>query len=118
MVIQTRVVWGVLLLLGGCSGGGTGEQAAAGCAAMAAGLERDDCYQQELLRQPGSAVAVVRETAALIEDEMIRQAALSRWVGEHANEVSKPDGEALCGMLGGRDQSYCLKRFYAAHLQR
>jgi hypothetical protein len=49
---------------------------------------------------------------------MVRQAAISRWVADHANEIPKETGESLCKMLGGRDQSYCLKRFLAVHLQR
>lgn len=109
----------VLLLLGlvGCDGASSVD-APVGCDAMEAGLERDKCFGDQLLALPAAEAAQVEATAPLIQDGMVRQAAVSRWVADHANEIPKETGERLCNMLTGRDQSYCLKRFLAVHLQR
>lgn len=109
----------VLLLLGlvGC-GSSSSSDGAAGCDAIEAGLAHDKCLGDQILALPAAEVAAVEATAPLIQDGMVRQAAVSRWVADHANEIPKETGERLCNMLTGRDQSYCLKRFLAVHLQR
>lgn len=105
------------LMLSGCTGS---PEAAVppSCADMAASLERDTCFGDMVLAMPASEADQVARVGEQIQDGMVRQAAISRWVADHANEIPKETGESLCKMLGGRDQSYCLKRFLAVHLQR
>ncbi|MFT4976171.1 MAG: hypothetical protein ACI8S6_002067 [Myxococcota bacterium] len=100
----------------GCDG--SSEAGQPGCASREAGLERDTCFGDLLLALPASEAEQVKAIGSEIQDGMVRQAAISRWVADHANEIPKETGEGLCKMLGGRDQSYCLKRFLAVHLQR
>ena len=109
----------ILLALGlvGCDGA-AGVSEPTSCDARPVGLERDTCYGDQLLALPSTESAQVKEIGILIQDGMVRQAAISRWVAEHANEIPKETGEGLCNMLSERDRSYCLKRFLAVHLQR
>lgn len=106
-----------MLMLCGCTGSLEAETPPS-CDDMEAGLERDTCFGDMVLSMTASEADQVAGIGGQIQDGMVRQAAISRWVADHANEIPKETGESLCKMLGGRDQSYCLKRFLAVHLQR
>lgn len=118
-MLKTFCMVSILLIfaLSGCDGSPPAAEATS-CEEMAAGLDRDTCLGDRLLALPPTEAEQVRTIGGEIQDGMVRQAAISRWVAEHANEIPKETGESLCQMLGGRDQSYCLKRFLAVHLQR
>lgn len=88
------------------------------CESMEEGLARDKCWHNEVLALPGTDADGVLQRASQISDAMIRQAAVSAWVGEHANEVNSQQGEALCNLLDGRDRSYCQRQLSSPHLQR
>lgn len=90
---------------------------AQGCDAKT-GMERDRCLHDEIGAVPGSQPDVVVQKAGLIQDPMIRGAAVSSWVAEHANELPQEKGQQLCNLLEGRDRSYCQRRLSSPHLQR
>jgi hypothetical protein len=102
----------VLSVLSGCDG----EPAVQTCDEMAAGLSRDSCYHDELRAIPGSGIEEVLVKASLIQDQMIRQAAVSAWMKAHLNEIPRDRGQALCQMLDGQDQSYCMRQLSSPHL--
>ncbi len=85
---------------------------------MDEGDERDHCYKDEVLALDASQIDEVKSRSELIQDEMIRQFAVSSWVEAHANEISLDQGRVLCDLLEGRDASYCLRRLSSPHLQR
>jgi hypothetical protein len=106
-----------MLMLCGCTGSPEADTPLS-CDEIEASLERDTCFGEMVLAMTASEADKVEGIGGQIQDGMVRQAAISRWVADHANEIPKETGESLCKMLGGRDQSYCLKRFLAVHLQR
>lgn len=88
------------------------------CSAMAAGGERDRCLHEEIKVLGGDRASDVLEKASLIDDIMIRGAAVSGWISDHNAVVPPAEGQALCELLDGRDRSYCLRRLSSPHLQR
>ena len=100
-------------LVAGCGGGGAPD-----CGALAAGLERDQCLHDALLALPAGELGEVEAIAGRIQDRILQQAAVSAWAAAHSGEVPREEGERLCGILEGRDQSYCMRRFSSPHLQR
>ncbi len=107
--VPVRGLWAVVVVAAGCGG-------APDCASLA-GLERDTCLQGQIAALPASAAEEVLALAPSIEDPMVRGAAVSRWVGDHAAALSTEQGRALCALLEGRDGSYCLRRLNAPHLK-
>jgi len=116
-IIPMRALLPVLLTgLLGCGEAETVEPT--DCAAMAAGGERDRCLHEEIKGLGGDQAAEVLEKASLIDDIMIRGAAVSGWISDHNAVVPPAEGQALCELLDGRDRSYCLRRLSSPHLQR
>lgn len=97
---------------------GCGTPAPASCDEMAPGLERDVCVGTRLKARPGTELDAVVADVQRIRDPMIKGEAIQTWVGAHANEIPIDSGTKLCNMLEGRDQSYCLRKLNAPHLQR
>ena len=104
-----RGLWAAAVVAAGCG-------SAPDCASLTR-LERDTCLQAEIAALPASAADEVLARAPEIGDPMVRGATVSRWVGEHAAELSTEKGRALCALLDGRDGSYCLRRLNAPHLK-
>ena len=104
------------LAIAGC----TGSQATAepSCGDLPRGLERDQCYHQEIGTLPAAQVDKVIELASLIDDPMIRGAAVSEWASNHTQELPKEKCQGICQLLEGRDRSYCQRRCSSPHLQR
>lgn len=88
------------------------------CAELDVGPDRDHCLYEGIGQLPSDQAAGVVTRAGQIQDPIIRGAAVSRWVADHVRQISAEDGKALCGLLEGRDGSYCEKRLTAAHLHR
>ena len=104
----------LLLLLSACDGSEAPTPQT--CDAMAAGLERDQCFHKEIEALPGAQLDVVLQKAALIQDPMVKQAAVYAWVEDHNNEIPRDRGQALCQMLDGRHQSHCMRLLSSPHL--
>lgn len=107
-----RVVAASLLFLAPLSG--CGEKP---CSALD-GLARDQCFHDELVLVPADDPDTVIAKAGQIEDQMVRNAAVSAWIKDHVNSVPMDKGRALCGLLQGRDQGYCERRLSSPHLKR
>ena len=105
----------VAVALGACSGSTT--SAPADCGSMAAGLERDVCHGKELKALRSSEVDRALVIAGQMTDPMVRGEAVTTWVEAKANCLPPDKGQSLCNLLDGRDQSYCLRRLSAPHLQ-
>lgn len=114
------VICGLICALGACGEAAPagGEAATADCATLSPGPERDRCLHEEIKSLPPSEASAVLERAQLIQDEMIRGAAVSGWVAEHNADVPQQQGNALCQLLDGRDKAYCQRRLSSPHLQR
>ena len=112
----------IFLLLLACS---TGDQSSksenntqTNCENIKVSLERDKCLaaQIETLNEPQ--INEVISKAKIIEDTMIRGAAVSAWVRAHNNEINQQQGQKLCEILDGRDRFYCMRRLSSPHLKR
>jgi hypothetical protein len=88
------------------------------CEDLQLGRERDECLHTEIKSLDGKESQKVLEKAKLIQDPMIRGAAVSAWIGTNNNEVDSNTGQALCALLDGRDRSYCMRRLSSPHLKR
>lgn len=111
-------LWSVALAAVGLGVGAcTGSETSVPCAERA-GLDRDQCVHDELLAVPASEPDQVIAKAGLIEDPMMRHAAVSGWVAAHVNEVPMDKGKELCALLEGRDRGYCERRLSSPHLKR
>lgn len=82
------------------------------------GLDRDQCFHDELVVVPAEQPDSVIAKAAQIQDQMVRNAAVSAWIKDHVNSVPMDKGRELCGLLQGRDQGYCERRLSSPHLKR
>ena len=86
-------------LFAGCDGS---EPAPKTCGEMPVSLERDQCYHKEIEALPGASIEDVLTKASLIQDSIVRQAAVYAWVEDHNNEIPRDRGQALCQMLDAR----------------
>ncbi len=100
------------LLTVGCS---TGPRS---CDDLDPGRERDECLHDEILALPAAEAAQTTQRAQMIQDPLIMGATVSGWVADHAGQIPETEGRALCALLQGRDQGYCLRRLSSPHLQR
>ncbi len=101
-----------------CSGGSATTSVSADCDAMAAGLDRDVCNGTRLKALKAADVDQAPLLAGKITDPMVRGEAVTTWVEAKANCIPPEKGQAMCNLLDGRDQSYCLRRLSAPHLQQ
>lgn len=83
-----------------------------------AGMEHDQCVLAQVTTRDAAHVSEVIALSRQIHDPMIRGAAVSSWISHHNTGVSPADGQALCGLLAGRDNALCLRRLSSPHLQR
>ena len=88
------------------------------CEQMELGREKDECLHSEIKLMDSSQAQQVLAKAKLIQDPMIRGAAVSAWIGDNNNNVDSNTGQALCTLLDGRDRSYCMRRLSSPHLKR
>ena len=88
------------------------------CEQITESLERDKCLSEEILLLKEPQINTVITKAKMIEDVMIRGAAVSAWVREHNNEINQKQGQKLCEILDGRDRFYCMRRLSSPHLKR
>lgn len=88
------------------------------CEQITESLERDKCLSEEILQLKEPQISIVITKAKMIEDIMIRGAAVSAWVREHNNEINQKQGQKLCEILDGRDRFYCMRRLSSPHLKR
>lgn len=107
-----------IVILGGLVLSGCGDPPPATCIGSESSFERDRCLHDEIASLPSEQAATVLDKAQAISDPMIRGSAVSTWVSEHANDIPRETGEALCMLLDGRDRSYCQRRLTSPHLQR
>jgi len=92
------------------------EPAPLACAEMPVGLEQDQCFHKEIEALSGASIEDVITKAQLIQDPIVRQAAVYAWVEDHINEIPRDRGQALCQMLDGRHQSHCMRLLSSPHL--
>jgi len=107
-----------LLLILACSSGGESSQAGSDCSSIKDIKKQNTCYHDQLIAMPASDISKIIEVAKLITDDMWRQAAVSKWIKEHNNDVNQQQGQQLCSLLDGRDRSYCLRQLSSPHLRR
>ena len=88
------------------------------CEQITESLERDKCLSEEILLLKDPQITTVITKAKMIEDVMIRGAAVSAWVRDHNNEINQKQGKKLCEILDGRDRFYCMRRLSSPHLKR
>ncbi len=88
------------------------------CEEMSTGMGRDQCFHDRIAATPPGGAASVVDSAAQIQDPMVRGAAVLSWVKVNGSSVSSSDGQKLCAFLEGRDQSYCQRVLSSPHLQR
>lgn len=88
------------------------------CEQMELGRAKDECLHSEIKAMGASQAQQVLSKAKLIQDPMIRGAAVSAWIGDNNNNVDSNTGQALCTLLDGRDRSYCMRRLSSPHLKR
>ena len=88
------------------------------CEQVTASLERDKCLSDEISQLKEPQIGNVIAKAKMIEDVMIRGAAVSGWVRDHNNEINQKQGQKLCEILDGRDRFYCMRRLSSPHLKR
>lgn len=88
------------------------------CEELELGRSKDECLHTEIKSLDGKQAQKVLEKSKLIQDPMIRGAAVSAWIGSYNNEVDSNTGQALCSLLDGRDRSYCMRRLSSPHLKR
>lgn len=96
------------LALGACADGGD-------CARQT-GLARDGCLAAAV-QTAGSASAALAG-AAPIDDPLVRDAALMRWVAAHRKGLARADGQAVCAALSAPERNACTRRLDAPHLSR
>ncbi len=97
----------------GCSGGSPEK-----CEDFKESALRDECLHNEIVKLNARELPTVIVKAKLIEDTMIRGAAVSSWVRDHNNEITQRKGMKLCELLDGRDRFYCVRRLSSPHLKR
>jgi len=80
-----------------------------------AGLDRDACLDSRVRAAtgPDDVMAVAR----LIEDPLVRDAAVVAWVRAHRAELRPSDGR-VCSVLTTAVQAACARRLSAPHLSR
>ena len=88
------------------------------CDQVTVSLERDKCLSEEIIKLKEPQLNEVITKAKMIEDIMIRGAAVSAWVRDHNNEINQKQGQKLCEILDGRDRFYCMRRLSSPHLKR
>lgn len=88
------------------------------CEQLELGREKDECLHSEIKLMDSNQAQQVLAKAQLIQDPMIRGAAVSAWIGDNNNNVDSNTGQALCTLLDGRDRSYCMRRLSSPHLKR
>ena len=103
-----------ILLLIACSS----EPEVIACEDLTVSLERDKCLALEIEALQEPQLNQVISKAKIIEDTMIRGAAVSAWVRAHNNEINQQQGQQLCELLDGRDRFYCMRRLSSPHLKR
>ncbi|MGC6510620.1 MAG: hypothetical protein ACON4U_19535 [Myxococcota bacterium] len=91
---------------------------AVACEQMELGRAKDECLHSEIKTLDANQSQQVLSKAKLIQDPMIRGAAVSAWIGDNNNNVDSNTGQALCTLLDGRDRSYCMRRLSSPHLKR
>ena len=127
---------GIVMLIGLLACGSSkdsGDQAAAGsegvqssaqnsgvkkCAALGSQKERNVCWHDTLLLQNPSNTAQAYKIAGEIGDQVIRGAAILKWVQTHNRKIEPAEGKKLCDLLKDREKTSCVRKLYAAHLQR
>ena len=88
------------------------------CTDQPPGAERDACTYAEVLALPASDGPEVLRRVQSLDDPVVRGAAVTRWVGQHARTLDPDLGRTLCETLEGPDQGQCLRRLQSAHLKR
>lgn len=90
--------------------------AARGDCARLDGLERDGCVAAQV--QAAVSPAEARALAATVQDPLVRDAALLRWIAGHRKGLARADAQALCAALSPEEQGPCARRADAPHLAR
>lgn len=106
---EAELRWAWALTLVACSGGG-------GDCARLQGLDRDACVAARVLAAERAADA--RALAATVQDPLVRDAALLRWIAAHRKGLPRVDAEAVCAALSSAEQGPCNRRIDAPHLAR
>ena len=88
------------------------------CAAMVSQKERNVCLHDALLNQPPANTEQAYKIAGEIGDQVIRGAAILKWVQTHNRKIEPAAGKKLCDLLKDREKTSCVRKLYAAHLQR
>lgn len=98
----------------GLLGGVLACHGAPDCSALA-GLDRDVCFDSRVRAAAGPDAAIA--AARLIEDPLVRDAAVVAWVRAHRAELRPSDGR-VCNVLTSAEQAACARRLSAPHLSR
>ena len=109
---------GMLIGLLACGSSKDSVDQTATCADLGSQKERNVCWHDALLRQNPSDSAQAYKIAGQIGDQVIRGAAISKWVQTHNRKIEPAEGKKLCDLLKDREKTSCVRKLYAAHLQR
>lgn len=99
---------------GGAGDGVSGQNT--DCGALS-GLDRDLCLGRQLKALPAAQVDAVAPLAQTISDVMVREEAVTTWIGQNSNKIAMDKGREVCGLLSGREHAHCLRTLTAPHLQ-
>jgi hypothetical protein len=80
--------------------------------------ERDRCIYSEIMDLGVDQVARVEARSMLIEDPIVRSAAVESWVRGHQGSLDRSQGERLCALLQPTLAGRCARWLSCSHLQR
>jgi len=82
-----------------------------------ASASQAECLYEAIQEQPATGFETVYTLAIQVEDTVVRRAAVSKWMREHALELEEVQGERLCKLLRDDDQVFCFRRLRSPHLR-
>lgn len=88
------------------------------CEQLDSSYERDVCLHARIGGLGAGELDRVQAAAAEIADDVVRGAAVNGWVEAHVGQIPQQEGRALCELLSGPQQTYCVRRLQAVHLRR
>lgn len=88
------------------------------CATLAPQATADRCWMDQLMTLGHDQVSTVVETARLIQDPVIRGAAVFGWIDLNATKSAPADAVRVCEVLTGPNRRVCDRRQKSWHLQR
>lgn len=79
---------------------------------------RDLCLAERVAGIPADRPQDAVALAGTIEDDIVRGAAVDRWLRAHRASAALPAARPLCDLVPPSERQACGRRLEAAHLQR